>query len=53
MILPKVRIQLYTDATPTSIAAITPPPTSAFYRRLEPPQPIAVAEMAAALVGVC
>jgi hypothetical protein len=52
MILPKVRIQLYTDATPTSIAAITPPPTSAFYRRLEPPQPIAVAEMAAALVGL-
>jgi hypothetical protein len=45
-------VHLSTDATPTSIAAITTIPVSAFYRRLEPERPIAVAEMAAALIGL-
>jgi ribonuclease HI len=52
MLLPTSTVHLYTDATPSSIAAITTTPVSAFYRRLEPAQPIAVAEMAAALVGL-
>jgi hypothetical protein len=52
MITPRRTAILHTDATPTSIAAITPTPISAFYRHLEPPQPIAVAEMAAALVDL-
>jgi hypothetical protein len=52
MIQPDHTVHLYTDATPSSIAAITTPPISAFYRRLEPPQPIALAEMGAALVGL-
>jgi hypothetical protein len=52
MITPSRTATLYTDATPSTVAAITPPPTSAFYRHLEPPPPIAVAEMAAALLGL-
>jgi hypothetical protein len=52
MLLPSTTVHLYTDATPTSIAAITTTPVSAFYRHLEPAQPIAVAEMAVALVGL-
>jgi hypothetical protein len=52
MVTPLRTAVLHTDATPTSIAAITPTPVSAFYRFLEPPQPIAIAEMAAALVGL-
>jgi hypothetical protein len=52
MVNPDRTATLYTDATHTAIAAITPPPVSAFYRHLQPPQPIAVAEMAAALIGL-
>jgi hypothetical protein len=52
MLLPDRTVHLHTDATPSSIAAITTAPVSAFYRPLEPAQPIAVAEMAAALVGL-
>jgi hypothetical protein len=52
MLLPARTVHLHTDATPGLIAAITTAPVSAFYRRLEPAQPIAVAEMAADLVGL-
>jgi hypothetical protein len=52
MVSPERTAVIHTDATPSTIAAITPPPVSAFFRHLEPPQPIAVAEMAAALIGL-
>jgi glycerophosphoryl diester phosphodiesterase len=52
MISPAHSVHLYANATPTSIAAITTHPVSAFYRRLETQQTIAKAEMAAAHIGL-